>query len=124
MASIEFSLMTISIIASLMLVAFAGRVHEVSGNVADAAAEAARSASLRQNPEAASQAANESATDQLGGVCEALQVLIDTEDFKPGGSVAVKVSCRVSLADISLLAIPSTMTIESEAIEVIDRYRS
>ena len=107
-----------------MLISFVGRVHEVSGNISDVAAEAARSASLRQDPTIATEVIRNSVRAQLDEICESLSISVDTENFRPSGSVTVGIDCRVSLLELSLLSIPSTMLFQAEATEVIDRYRA
>ncbi len=124
MVSLEFSVLVISIVLSLMMVSFAGRLFEVTGNINDVAAEAARSASLHRNPASAKSSALEVAEKSLSDICESYEVEAHTENFEPGGFVSVDISCEVSLRGLSLLSIPGNMTVSSKATEVIDRYRA
>ncbi len=124
MASLEFSLLAVSILACLMLVSFAGKAFEVAGNVSDAAAQAARSASLARSFESAKEAATDTASTYLLEVCESFSVATTSDDFEPGGFVGVSIDCQVSLAGISLLKIPTKLSFQSSSVEVIDRYRT
>lgn len=111
----------------MLLVVFAGRVAQAEGDVAQAAHEAARAASLLATPEAATAAATEVASANIaeGEVgCRLLEVVVDTADFTAGGEVAVTITCQADFADIAMLAVPGTRTFEATAIEVIDTYRA
>ncbi len=125
--STELAVITPLLIGFMLLVVFAGRVAQAEGDVAQAAHEAARAASLRANPEAATAAATEVATANIaeGEVgCRHLQVAVDTADFTAGGQVVVTITCQADFADIAMLAVPGTRTFEATAIEVIDTYRA
>ena len=124
MISLEFSLLVLGILASLMMMAFAGKVNDASGRVADASSEAARAASVLQSPDDARTAATSRAEAFLDGVCEDSNIETDTQNFQPGGIVSVKVKCRVSLDYLTLLNIPGEITFSHTSREVIDRYRS
>jgi Flp pilus assembly protein TadG len=125
--STELAAITPLLIGFMLLVVFAGRVAQTEGDVAQAAHEAARAASLRATPEAATAAATEVASaniaeNEVG--CRLLEVAVDTAEFTAGGVVAVTVSCQADFADIAMLAVPGTRTFEATAIEVIDTYRA
>jgi Flp pilus assembly protein TadG len=126
-ASTELAVITPLLIGFMLLVVFAGRVAQAEGDVAHAAHEAARAASLRATPEAATAAATEIATANIaeGEVgCRLLEVVVDTADFAAGGQVAVTISCQADFADIAMLAVPGTRTFEATAIEIVDTYRA
>lgn len=125
--STELAVITPLLIGFMLLVVFAGRVAQAEGDVAQAAHEAARAASLRATPETAIAAATEVATANIaqGEVgCRLLEVSVDTADFTAGGQVAVTISCQADFGDIAMLAVPGTRTFEATAIEVIDTYRA
>lgn len=46
-----------------------------------------------------------------------------TADFRAGGSVTVRVSCRVELADLGLVLLPGATTITAEASSPVDTMR-
>jgi len=106
---------------------FAGRVAQTEGDVAHAAHEAARAASLTGTPDAAIEAGQETAAANIntGAVsCRQLEVTVDTGDFAAGGQVTVTVSCHASFADIAMLSVPGSRTFTAAAVEVIDSYRA
>ena len=112
--------------AHLVGVVFVGRLATAEGQVEGAARDAARAASARRSVTAAGQAARVEAEASLqdGGVsCRRLDVRADTSQFEPGGSVAVTVTCQVSLADLDLLGLPGSTTRTATARAPIDLYR-
>lgn len=126
-ASTELAVLTPLLIGFMLLVVFAGRVAQAEGDVAHAAHEAARAASLAATPERATTAATEIAAANIAEgqvACRRLDVAVDTTNFAAGGQVAVTVTCEASFSDIALLAVPGTRTFEATAIEVIDTYRA
>ena len=60
---------------------------------------------------------------QAGVPCVNLTTVVDTTDFRPGGSVIVTVSCEASMADVTLLGVPGRRTFVAHSVEVIDTYR-
>ena len=125
--STELAVITPILIGFMLLVVFAGRVAQAEGNVAHAAHEAARAASLSGTSETAVAAATDTVAANIseGAVeCRRLEVSVDTSEFVAGGQVAVTVVCEASFADIAMLAVPGSRTFEATAIEVIDTHRA
>lgn len=125
--AVETAVVAPALVALLLLVVFAGRVAQSEGDVRRAVSEAARAASLTQSPEAAVEAAEQAVAANLrssGIGCSTLATDVDTDDFRPGGAVAVDVRCVASMADITLLGVPGERTFAARSVEVIDRYRS
>lgn len=126
-AAVEAAIVAPFLIALMLLVVFAGRVAEAEGNVRRATSEAARAASLRQDPAAAVDAARASVDANLssaGVACETLTVDVDTSSFTAGGRVSVTTTCVASMRDVTLLGVPGTRTFTAREVEVIDRYRA
>lgn len=126
-AAVEAAIVAPFLIALMLLVVFAGRVAEAEGNVRRATSEAARAASLRQDPAAAVDAARASVDANLsaaGVTCETLTVDVDTSNFTAGGRVTVTTTCVASMRDVTLLGVPGTRTFTAREVEVIDRYRA
>jgi Flp pilus assembly protein TadG len=124
--AVEVAVVAPAFVFFMLLVVFAGRVSEAEGQIDRAASEAARSASLRQHPSAATadaEAVARANLDVAGVRCQTLDVEVDTINFRPGGRVAVTVACNASMADVTLLGVPGTRDFRSRAVEVIDRYR-
>lgn len=120
-ASLELALLGIFVIMGFLLVSFGWRYHHTVGAVNDAAAEAARAASLR-NPSEFSAAADAAAQESLASMtflCGGRTV------NTTGGSAAVTttVTCSVPISDLTLLGVGGAITIEATETEVVDRYR-
>ncbi len=125
--AVEAAVIAPALVALMLLVVFAGRVSEANGNVQRAASEAARAASLEQNPTAAKSAAMDTAKANLataGTSCQVLRTDVDTRNLVPGGTVTVEVTCQVAMSDVALLGLPGTRTFHARSVEVVDRYRS
>ena len=124
--SLEFALLVVGVLGALMLVAAAWRLGQTQGEMRDAAAEAARAASLRQYPGAAAEAAERVVLATLDGRqvrCSELDVSTDLDALHPGGSVSVSIRCVTRLEDLTLLRMPGSVALEATAIEVVDRRR-
>jgi len=125
-AAAEFAVVFPLLLLVLVGVVFVGRLATAEGQVEGAARDAARAASARRSVPNAAQAARVEAEASLraGGVtCRRLDVHTDTSDFEPGGTVAVSITCRVSLADLDLLGLPGSTTRTATARAPIDLYR-
>ena len=125
--STELAVLTPLLIGFMLLAVYAGRVVQAEADVAHAAQEAARAASLQGDPEAVEEAAQETAAANVSEgrvACRRLEVTADTDAFGAGGQVSVTVSCEASFADLALLAVPGTRTFTATAVEVIDTYRA
>lgn len=125
--STELVVLAPVLIGFMLFVVFVGRVAQAEGDVANAAHEAARAASLVGAPQAAIDAATETAQANIaeGAVaCRHLNVQVDTSDFHAGGQVTVTVSCTAAFGDIAMLAVPASRTFEATAVEVIDVFRA
>lgn len=127
--SLELAVITPAILLIFVLVAFAGRMATANGTVEQAAADAARAASLSQGPSAAQQAAQDTAAAALsnsGLQCLSLSVNADTSGFAtaPGqqANVTVTITCPVRLADLPLPGLGSR-TVTASAVSPIDTYR-
>ena len=125
--STELAVLAPLLIGFMLFVVFAGRVAQAEGDVANAAHEAARAASLAGGPQGAIEAATETAeaNSAEGAVaCRRLDVVVDISDFDAGGQVTVTVSCEAAFGDIAMLAVPGSRTFVATAVEVIDAFRA
>jgi len=124
--STELAVLTPVLIGFMLFAVYAGRVAQMEGDVANAAHEASRAASMRNTPGDATGVATSVAAANIDTAqvrCAHLDVAVDTAAFRPGGQVAVTVTCHTSFADLSLLAVPGTRTFTATAVEVIDTHR-
>jgi Flp pilus assembly protein TadG len=125
--TVELVLLTPLLILFLLFVVSLGRLSGARLDVDGAAAQAARAASIAQDPTTAQAAAQQTATAALGSdheACAQLNVTTNTAQFAPGGSVAVTVTCVVGLSEFTGLRLPASETVTSTANSVIDAYRS
>lgn len=125
--AVEVAVIAPALLFLMLLVVYAGKVSEADGNVERAASDAARAASLRQHSSDAADDAQTTAAADLtaaGVPCLDVTTAVDTDDFDPGGTVTVTVSCEASMADVTLLGVPGRRTFTATAVEVIDTYRS
>jgi Flp pilus assembly protein TadG len=123
----ELVLLTPLLILLLLFVVALGRLSGARLDVDGAAAQAARAASIARDPTTATAMAQQTATAALGSdhvTCAQLTVNTDTSRFTPGGSVAVTVTCSVSLSDLTGLRLPASEQISDRFVAVIDQYRN
>lgn len=125
-AGIELVLAFPVIVLGLLYIVFVGRVGTGRLEVDDAARIAARSASVvspERAHEAALDAARRTVTDR-GLVCTGLDVAVHAENFVPGGSVGVSVTCDVRVSDLGLLGVPGTKRLTASFTEPISQYQA
>jgi Flp pilus assembly protein TadG len=129
-ATIEMAVLGPALLALLGLVLVAGRVSTAGGAVEQAAAVAAREASLARDGRSAQAAAVEAVRASLAGqgiTCRTLTSDVDVEGFTlPVGqpaSVHVQVTCAVPLADLAVPGMPGTRLVTASMVSAIDRFR-
>lgn len=125
-AVVELAIVVPVLVLLMLFVVAGGRVTQARGDVYGAAGDAARAASLRGSPGAATAEATATARRSLadrGVTCAGLSVDVDTGALRPGGRVAVSVTCVVSLADLTGLGLPGSRAISASAAEVVDVFR-
>ena len=124
-AVVEVAIMAPVILLLVAFVVFVGRVGSLGQTVQSASRDSARTASLYGNPGSASVAARQIAEQDLADhqvSCANLVVDVDTSDFRPGGTVAVTVTCQVSLSGLSGFPLPGDKQVSARSIEPIDKY--
>jgi len=124
-APTELALLAPMLIVLVLFVVFVGRLTSARLDVTAAARDAARAASLRAEPAAATADAETAARHTLtdrGVSCRRLDITVDTTDLQPGGHVHVQVGCTTDLADLALLQLPGSHRVTAGATEVVDRY--
>lgn len=125
--TVELVILTPVFIAFLLLAVAGGTLVSARIDVDGAAAQAARAASLADDPSTAVTSARQTAASALGAqhvTCAHLTVAVDTADFVAGGSVAVTVTCSVDLSEITGIGLPVATSISDRSASPIDRYRS
>lgn len=134
MVSTELAICTpVALFTFVALVMAGGRVVQAEGEVASAAQEAARAATLHSSVGGASSAADAIARSNLaqaGTTCRAggpiVNMVVDgaSGGMGNGAVVTVTVICVADLSDVTLVGMPGTMTFRSEAREIVDTFRS
>ncbi|GAA4466322.1 TadE/TadG family type IV pilus assembly protein [Phytohabitans houttuyneae] len=122
----EAVLVTPLLVAVLMLVVLCGRLVSAQIDLQAAASAAARSASIARSEAAARVEADRTARDTLaarGVTCRQVTVTVSTGGLRPGGAVTVTVSCTVPLADLALLSVPGSRTVQASATSPVDAWR-
>jgi Flp pilus assembly protein TadG len=126
--SVEMAVLVLPLAAAMAVFAiFCTRLAGTRLDLNATASAAARAASMARSPQAAQDAAISAAQADLGShrrTCTPLQVRTDTGNFRPGGQVAVTVSCTMATADLTGLGLPGTLTGSSTAHAVIDTHRA
>jgi len=119
--SVELVLLTPLLLVLLAFVLLVGRLVDLQLQVESAAHQAARAASQQPDPAAAAAAAARFG-DDLAARCGAPSVAMDTSRWGPGGTVTATVSCQAALADLTLLPVPSTVSVDASFTSPIDRF--
>lgn len=125
-APLELALVTVPVLALVLFVVLAGRIVEVRGTLDGAARDGARAAAnarMASDAQTAGQAAVMANISSAGLPCDATDVLVDTANFKAGGTVAVQLTCAVRVGDLGPLPVPGTRTIVSRSVAVVDVFR-
>jgi Flp pilus assembly protein TadG len=127
--TLELAILAPALLLLLGLLVLAGRVETSSAAVEQAARSAARDASLARTADTAQAAARTSAQRELAEArCVATDVTVDTSGFAaPLGtdaSVAVRVSCTITIAGLAVPGLPGTRTLTADGVSPLDRYRS
>ena len=104
-----------------------GRIDSAQGDVESAARAAVQAAVVQSDPADAQAQAAEAVTSTLAGAgltCPSPQVTTDTQNFVPGGSVSVTVTCVTSLADVTVPGLPGSKTLSATSTAHIDPFRA
>ncbi len=123
------------IFAFVSLVMMAGRISDGRISLQTSAQRGARAASLAASDGPAEVEANrviDANLNDLGVYCvggPATSVrFVDANGasvpFGPGAYVSVQLSCSVALSDLAMLSLPGSVTIQRQALELIDERRA
>jgi Flp pilus assembly protein TadG len=126
--TLELVILTPGLVLLIALLALAGRHAIAYGVVDQAAADAARAASLQRGASEGWEAAEEVARSSLSGQdvsCGQTAVSVDTSGLatRPGqaGWITVTVRCSLAIADLPFGS--PAITIASTAVSPVDTYR-
>lgn len=129
--SLELVLLVPSLVMLLGLAIAGARIWFARASVTEAAADAARAASLARTPGQAVSDGQQagSASLRTGGLqCVEKSVFVDAGGFSvPVGEpahVSTTVTCRVTFSDVVLPGMPGSMTLTADGRSALDTYRS
>jgi Flp pilus assembly protein TadG len=125
-AAVEIVLVAPLLIAMFLFVVGLGRLASSREAVDGAARDGAREASVARTVGRARAAADQIVRDTLRQrdvTCRGLVVQVDTSSFRPGGTVAVDVSCDVDNADVVLSGLPGRATLHGAFVAPVDTFR-
>ncbi len=118
--------MTPVLVVLLLFVVALGRLVAARGEVDAAARDAARAATNARSQASAREFALEAASATLrdrGVECRALDVLVDTSEFRADGLIRARVSCAVDLESVAGLGLPAARTLTASFTAPVDRFR-
>ena len=124
--TLELAILTPALIVMLMLVVGFGRVTHARQLVDQAAAAAARAATLTSAPGPATAAARQAADTtlhQAGLSCRTLTTHVDTSAFRPGGQVTAVTTCTADLSGLAVAGLPGSITLTSTSTEPLEPFR-
>jgi len=109
-----------------IVIVFLGRGVDSRATVQSAAESAAQAAAQERTIPAARAAAEQVGAQMLVDPksCASPRVSVDTSDFRPGGQVAVTVSCTVSTSDLEIINPPRNGPNTATAFATIDPLRA
>jgi Flp pilus assembly protein TadG len=125
-ATAELVLLTPLLILFVLFIVGLGRLAHARALVNDAAAQAARAATLQYlNPRQATAAAQQTSAAALasaGLACTSQSTNVDTGSDHPGGTITVALTCQVSLASVTAAGFPGSTTLRASFTSPIDKY--
>ena len=124
--ALGLALLTPAAIGLAVVIVFLGRGVDSRATVQSAAESAAQAAAQERSPAAAVAAAEEVGRAMLvdPSSCSSPNVSVDVSGFRPGGQVAVTVSCTVSADGLELIDPPSKGATTATAFAAIDPFRA
>ncbi|MGH3631485.1 MAG: TadE/TadG family type IV pilus assembly protein [Sciscionella sp.] len=125
-ATVELVLLTPLLILFVLFTVGLGRLAHARALVNDAAAQAARAATLHYlDPGQAAAAAQQTASDALaaaGLACASQNTSVQTGDDRAGGTITVSLTCRVDLSSVTAAGFPGATTLQASFTSPIDTY--
>ncbi len=119
-------LLTPLLILFVLFIVGLGRLAHARAMVNDAAAQAARAATLQYlNPAQAAATAQQTAADALasaGLACGSQSTSVDTASDHPGGTITVTLTCQVNLASVTAAGFPGNTTLRASFTSPVDTY--
>jgi len=124
--ALGLALLAPAAIGLALVIVFLGRGVDARATVQSAAESAAQAAAQERSVPAAVAAAEEVARAMLVDPtsCSSPSISVDVSAFRPGGQVAVTVSCTVSSDGLELINPPASGATTATAFASIDPFRA
>jgi Flp pilus assembly protein TadG len=125
-STLELVVITPFLLAFVLLVVGFGRVTHGRQLVQQAAAAAARAASVANTPGQAAADATQEASDtlaQAGISCQSMHPTVDMSQFYAGGQVKVTITCVTNLSNLTVVGFPGHKTLTASATVPLEQYR-
>jgi Flp pilus assembly protein TadG len=125
--TVELVVLTPVIVLFVLTALAFGRFELAREQVIGAARAGAEAASVAPSAGAAQPAAVAAAMPMVtdgAHSCTQVHVVADTENFVPGGSVRVAVSCQISFGDLLIPGVPGHAEVSAVVSAPIDPFRS
>jgi hypothetical protein len=125
--TVEVVLLTPVLIVAACFVVFLGRLGQARAETDELAHLAAATAATARPASTAPRTAEATAhrvASQSGRLCVAPAVTIDDDELRPGGHVTVTVTCTITMAELTPLALPGAHTLTAVEVAPVDRYRT
>ena len=122
----ELVILTPIVIVMLLLVVGLGRYAHGKQLVEQAAAAAARAASLSATAVQADGRAHQAASASLsdaGVSCTSMSITVDSGDFRAGGSVGVTLTCTADLSGLALAGLPGSVSMTATGRAPLEHFR-
>ena len=124
--ALELAILTPVVIVMLLVVVAFGRVTQGRQLVDQAAAAAARAASLAPTPSQAATDARQAGLDtlaQAGMSCTGADISVDASAFRPGGQVTATVDCTTSLSAMAMTGLPGQLSLHASSTSPLELFR-
>lgn len=123
--SVEMLIVVPVLVFVILLIIGFGRLSYSRDEVTSAAGDAARAAVINlANPADAARSAARASLGQQGLACASVTVSTDTANLRPGGSIAVTVTCTARLSDVMAVGFPGHKSITARARAPIETHRT
>ncbi|CAO5187396.1 tight adherence protein E [Frankia sp. AiPs1] len=124
-ATTELVLIMPVLVLMLLFLVLCYRISDARLQLADAAHQAARAASIAPSTAQAitdARATAQSALTGAGVTCQRLAVATDPAGLTPGALVRVTLTCTTTLDDLALLGTPGTATLHASSTSPVDEF--
>lgn len=121
--AVEVVILAPVLMAFILLIVAFGRYVAVNGDIEATARDAARAASLETDWAAARQSAAHVVNQGLEDGMSCVQLDMGGSDWRPGGEVVVRLTCRVSYDGLGLIGLPGGVDVDTTSVAPLDPYR-